>query len=107
QDNLSGAGKTLEFTGVFNGQLTAGSSNLVATLTGATSQTVVLGGSQYTVSGANYTPPGEPGSVNVGSIGFQVTVTGLPVVVNLPEPSSLLLTGLGVCLLGARWRRRK
>src|SRR5262249_21721697 len=100
QDTLSGIGQTLEFTGVINGQLTAGNSNLVATLTGLTSQTVVLGGNEYTVSLPSYTPPGQPGSVNLGSIGFHVMV-----VVNVPEPGSLALTGLGGCLLGARGRR--
>lgn len=103
QDSISGEGAMLVFSGLLNGRLTAYSANITSTTTGITSRTVVLGSNRYTVSVEAYTPPSVPGAINVGSISAHVSV-----VATLPEPGTLALTGLGLCLLGvARLRVRR
>jgi len=68
-----------------------------------------LGTIRFTVSLIAYTPPGPPDQSNAGSISAHVTVenivpTGPPI--GVPEPSSLLLGGMGLTFLGgAAWRR--
>jgi hypothetical protein len=105
-DKSSGATGTLTFTGNFNGTLSAQSSNLSNTFTGLTTQTLVLGTNQYTVTMIAFAPPGPPDSVNAGSITAhaQVSVQSL----TGPEPSGMVLAGLGLSLCGVAswWRRR-
>ena len=60
KDDTSGQTTTLDFTGVFNGPLTSGSSLVDFTFTGTLSQAVTLGGNTYTVSAGLTAPPGPP-----------------------------------------------
>jgi hypothetical protein len=105
-DKNSSASGTLSFSGAFTGTLSANSSNLSNTFVGPTSQTVVLGSNQYTVTMIAFAPPGPPDSVNAGSITAHAEVSVKAV--SGPEPSGMVLAGLGASLFGAAswWRRR-
>jgi hypothetical protein len=108
-DGQFGDQTTLNFNGQLNGTLTATSSNITNTFLGQTTQSVVLGATQFTVTVAFYNPPGPTGAQNSGSISAQAMVKATPVTVaTLPEPGSLVLAGLGAAGLGlAGWRRRR
>lgn len=107
QDTASGKSGTVSFTGEFNGTLTAESTNLTNTFVGATTQSLVLGNNQYTVTIGPFSPPGPPGAVNYGSIAARAEVKVSPVI-SSPEPSSCLLALLGAgCRLMAFVRRRR
>jgi hypothetical protein len=111
KDSLSGDHTTLNFTGLFNGTLSSQSANVGNTFTGLTTQTATLGGNLYSVTIGPYSGPGIPSAGNFGAISASVTVkagdsTGVPT--SVPEPSTLILAGLGCSgLLFARYRRRK
>ena len=63
--------------------------------------------SGFTVSLIAYTPPGPPDQSNAGSISAHVSVTTTQTA-DLPEPSTMLLSGLGLTFLGgAAWRKRR
>lgn len=106
RDLNSGEAGTLNFTGLLNGKITAGSANIKNSFTGLTTQQLELGGNLYTATMASYTPPGVPGAMNPGAIGAQATVT----VINLaqvPEPGTMVLGGAAFGLLAlSRLRRR-
>jgi hypothetical protein len=117
-DVASGQSSNLTFTGKFNGAISGGdpthniggNSNITTTLDPQT-QSVTLGNNTYTVSLTSYTPPGPPGASNGGSISAHVTVTtsgsGIGIAA-VPEPSSMVLSGLGLSLAGlAAWRKRR
>jgi hypothetical protein len=111
----SGQSAHMSFTGFFSGTLSATSSNIANTFTGATTETATLGGHTYMVSLGNYSPPGPPTASNSGSISAHVSVDQflppppIPPSEHAPEPSTLLLScvGLvGVCATAWRkWRR--
>jgi hypothetical protein len=108
-DGKFGDQGTLDFAGQFNGTLTANSSNITNKFLGQTTQTIVLGQTQFTVTIGFFNPPGPTGAQNAGSISAQATVTATTVTVaTLPEPGGLALAGLGAAGLGlATWRRRR
>jgi hypothetical protein len=108
-DGTFGDQATLSFPGEFNGTLTATSSNITNTFLAQTTQTIVLGQTQFTVTIGFYTPPGPTGAQNTGSISATALVTASNVTVaTLPEPGGLLLASLGTAGLGlATWRRRR
>jgi hypothetical protein len=94
---------TLTFQGKLDGTLTAMSANIKNTFVGPTSYDVVLGENKYTITLPTYTPPGPPGTVNLGSISVRVE----SLVTDLPEPGTLVLSGLGALLFGLRRLRRR
>ncbi len=117
--NGTGSG-TISFTGLMLGQLTHDSSNLTNTITGATDGTgshpgqtfgtVVVDGSQYTVSYNGFAAPGPEAQHNVGSISFHISFQAAQGGSSSPEPSSMVLGCLGLTFLGGvvyRARRRK
>lgn len=104
-DDLSGESGSIVFTGEFDGTMTAFSSNIESTPTGDPEKSIVLGLHRYTISMGPYSPPGPPGSTNVGSIAAHAQVRVEKLIHDVPEPSSLVLAGLSVAVLGSvrRW----
>jgi hypothetical protein len=107
-DEASGETATVTFGGVFNGTLSTIDADLSTRFTGQTEQSLTLGGNEYVVSLADYRPPGAPGSNVPGSISATVEVRGtdVPPVQDVPEPSAVVLSCVGLSLLGVAVRRR-
>jgi hypothetical protein len=100
---------TLTFKGKLGGSFSASSSNVTNKFDPLfSSQTLTLGAYTFTVSLLPFTPPGPPGSTNAGSVAAFVSLSGGPHITSVPEPSSMLLSGLGLTFLGgAAWRKRR
>ncbi len=119
KDNTSGESATFNFKGVFNGTLSATSANITTVFDPTLlSQTHTLGGHVYSVTLGSFAPPGPPTASNAGSISAHVGVDEVPdqppppppgpptTTGQAPEPSTLLLSCLGLSGLGmAGWRR--
>jgi hypothetical protein len=70
---------------------------------------VKIGAGLYTINSPTYTPPGPPDSSNPAAISVSVNV--IPAdggkITGTPEPSTMLLSCVGLSCLGvARWRKR-
>jgi len=109
EDVPQGTPATLEFTGKLGGSFSFLNSNVTNSFTGATTKTAVVDDVQFTVTVGPYTPPGILGGELNGSIGAHVDVRRIDTHVNkVPEPTTLLLSCLGLSGFGlARWRRRR
>jgi hypothetical protein len=107
-DSSSGQGGTMTFKGVLNGTVTDASSNITNTFVGETTQSLVLGTNQYTVSIGPYSPAGPPTSIDTGTIAAfaQVNVSSVGAIATVPEPASLLLACLALPSLAISRRRR-
>jgi hypothetical protein len=109
----------LNFSGILSGSMSATTAQIANTFTGQTTQSVLLGGNLYTVSLSSFTPPGPPDAAVAGTIAARIDVQAHdepapePVpdpdpVAETPEPSTLLLAGLGLSVLGGGvWRKRR
>ena len=95
----------------FGGLISSLSAKVSAVVTPSAPYTnVQIGAGLYTISSPSYTPPGPPDSGNPSAISVSVSV--VPVdsgkVQNSPEPSTMLLSCVGLSFLGlARWRKRR
>lgn len=104
----SGTNGSLTFLGQLQGKFSNSNANITNTFFNPFQQSIVLGGNTYVVTMNSYTPPGPPSQGNLGSIGATVEVRGGPKPNDLPEPSTMLLAGLGMGLAGAgAWRRNR
>lgn len=110
-DSATGQSTTMNFSGQLSGTFSAANSNITNAFTGQTSYTwTANNGDQFKVSLVGFTPPGPPSASNAGSIAAFVQVT--PGVhtggTGTPEPSTLVLSGLGLSFAGlASWRKRR
>jgi hypothetical protein len=105
-DSASTHSGNLSFSGAVNGDLSKSATPGV-TLNSPAGGSLTLGGNVYTVA-LEYVPvPAPPGFVGVapGFLFAQVTATSPQTV---PEPTSLVLAGLGLPVVGlAAWRKRR
>jgi hypothetical protein len=114
KDLTSNLSHTFMFTGTFATQnpsdpstVSAESANVKFTPTGIQNVTQQIGMNEYNIKWVSYTPPGPPGSGNKGSIAYHVEVRQLDIQKS-PEPSTMLLAGLGASFLGlGAWRKRR
>ena len=111
-DTASNASKTFLFSGKLGGSFSASNANVTDKFTGTTTYNwTAPDGNKYTVSLTAYTPPGPPTASNAGSISANVTVTpanGGGHTSGTPEPSTLVLSCLGLAFAGATsWRKRR
>jgi hypothetical protein len=106
-DSDSGAVGDFFFTGQFSGEASGSRSSIKFMPTGTQSFTQVLGGNEYTVSFSAYTPPPPSGASLKGSIAYTVEVRPVDIQ-KAPEPSTMLLAGLGASFMGlGAWRKRR
>jgi hypothetical protein len=117
QDDASGAHTTMTFGGAFSGTVSVNSANVANAFTGITQQVVQLGSHKYTVQLGSYAPPGPPTASNAGSITAHIFVDEDPNTggggnngggggQHAPEPSTMLLSLLGLSGLGAgAWKK--
>lgn len=101
RDQQSGLRGAVTFSGVFSGTLSAHSASIKNLFTSPTTEMLHLGHHIYTITVGHFSPPGPPNSPNLGGIGAHVSVS------NNPEPSALVLAGVGVPLFGLMLRRRR
>jgi hypothetical protein len=114
KDNNSNQNMTFLFNGTFNttdalnkSTVSGDASNLQFTPLGNQNVVQVLGQNEYTIKFYSYTPPGPPLSGNKGSIAYQVTVRNLDIQKS-PEPSTMLLAGLGASFMSfSAWRKKR
>lgn len=109
-DLQSSQSGSLTFAGQFQGKFSEFNSSTTNSYGMPTTQSLVLGNSQFKVTMASYTPPGPPSQGNLGAMGAFVEVTSLgnPNPQGVPEPSTMALAGIGVGLAGVlAWRRRR
>jgi hypothetical protein len=108
-DAATGTSGSLTFTGQLQGTFSSDSAGVSNTFTGLTTQKITLGNTLFTVTMTGYTAPGPPTATKAGSIGAFVHVESAQgEEQHLPEPSTMLLAGLGAGVAGlAGWRKRR
>jgi len=98
---------TMTFTGKLTGPFSAENANIGNVFGLDKEQHADLGGYRFNVSLQSYTPPGPPDQTNAGSIAAHVTISMIRPA-ELPEPSTMLMSGLGLSFLGGLvWRKRR
>jgi hypothetical protein len=112
-DFSSGATYDFLFGGRLTGSVSSSSSYFTNTFIGQSSITAQIGANNYTVSLVSFTPPGPPSASNRGAISAYVSIapasgTGTIQSTGSPEPSTMVLAGVGIVgFVASRYRRRK
>jgi hypothetical protein len=97
----------MKFTGKLTGPFSAENANIGNVFGPDWKQHADLGGYRFDVELKAYTPPGPPDQTNAGSIAAHVTISNITPA-ELPEPSTMLMSGLGLSFLGGvAWRKRR
>jgi hypothetical protein len=116
-DNVFG---DFQFQGTFNTQdplnpstVAIGDANVKFTNLSLVPLTKIIGAHEYTVNFVAYTPPPPQGTKDTlgnpvsGAVAYHVTVRDLNIQ-KAPEPSTMLLAGLGASFMGlGAWRKRR
>jgi hypothetical protein len=106
-DTKTNAQGNLKFSGTFNGWLASSQAFLTWTPTTSMTQSVTISGNKYTVT-LSVAPPVRPGALVPGAITAVAQVSVSTGGGSNPEPSTLLLSGLGVTGVGVGcWLRRR
>jgi hypothetical protein len=107
-DNGTPFNASLTFSGTLAGSLSAENANVANMFTDAGPKVADLGTFRFTVSLMAYTPPGPPDQSNAGSISAHVTVENIVPTDGgtVPEPSTIVLSGMGLTFLGGAALRR-
>jgi hypothetical protein len=98
KSNIDGA---VTFSGFFEGKLSRSSALVHYDLASPRTQVLHLGHEVYQITLDHFTPPGPPGSKQLGAFTADVRVH------HNPEPASLVLAALAVPLAGLPLRRRR
>jgi len=104
--------KNLTFTGTLSDHFSIGNSNIGNAFGPNSTQSVQIGAYNFTVSLIEYASPGLPSvgdtpSPKPGTITAYVDIAKVSVA-QVPEPSTMLLSGLGLTFLGGMsWRKRR
>lgn len=107
-DVATSATSYIDFTGKLQGKFSQLNATVTNSFLGTTTQTATIGSTVFTVTLAYYTPPGPPSQGNLGSIGANVQVSPGLRPASVPEPSSLILGGIGLGAFGlTAWKRRR
>jgi hypothetical protein len=114
-DTASGKSQSIDFTGKLGGKFGAGFAKVTNTFTSVSPVTVFFpqSGNTYIVYLDQYVAPGNPTQSNgvttqsKGSIGGHIVTVAPGGVQKVPEPSTLLLGGFGLSLVGGTWWRKR
>lgn len=112
-DYTSGQSYDFLFGGRLSGMLSSSSSYFTTTFIGQASITAQIGANNYTVTLVSFSPPGPPSASNKGAISAHVNVSpasgsGTISSTGSPEPSTMILAGLGlVGFVATQYRRRR
>ena len=105
-DTPSGLSNTVTISGAFSGTMSSGSS-LISNVFSGSPVTFTLGGDTYIVTPNAFVGPSVTNATSSGGIGATVSVSSIGTASTTPEPSSLLLCGLGAAGFAlAGWRKR-
>jgi hypothetical protein len=111
-DSASGNSTNFSFGGKLGGTFSATNSKVTNTFTDQLQKwTDPKTGDEFTVKLSSYTPPGPPTDTNAGGITALVSVKAGDGVISggsNPEPSTIVLSCLGLSLAGfSTWRKRR
>src|SRR5262245_2685734 len=109
KDHTSGASGDFRFSGFFTGSISPDATDAQANFTSPASSSLMLGHNRYTVALAGYaSPPGPDIPIGPPAGEFDLFVDVQPPIKGAPEPSTLMLGGLGVSFLGTMaWRTQR
>jgi len=108
-DKASGESQSIDFTGKLGGKFGAGFAKVTNTFNDLEPKKLEFdkSGNTYVIWLDQYTPPGNQTSLNTGSLGGFIQVIAPGDVQKVPEPTGLLLGGVGLSMAGLGWWRKR